>query len=81
MGGKMNSEILKSRTKKFGLRVITLYDELSKSKNAVFLEINYYDLRLQLAQTTELHAGQNQLQILFIRYRLLKKKLMSLCSG
>ena len=33
----MNSEILKSRTKKFGLRVITLYDELSRSKKGSIL--------------------------------------------
>jgi len=33
----MNSEELKSRTKKFGLRIINLYDELSKTKKGEIL--------------------------------------------
>jgi four helix bundle protein len=37
MGGMMNPEILKERTKQFGLRILNLYEELSKTSKGKIL--------------------------------------------
>jgi four helix bundle protein len=37
MGGYMNPEILKERTKQFGLRVLNLYEEFSKTRKGEIL--------------------------------------------
>lgn len=37
MGGRMNPEILKERTKQFGLRILNLYEELSKTRKGEIL--------------------------------------------
>ena len=77
----MNPKILKERTKQFGLRVLNLYEEISKTKKGEILGNQLLRSGTSVGANYRAHAEQNQMQILFIKFRLLKRKQMNQCIG
>lgn len=77
----MNSNELKERTKKFALKIIKLYEELSNSKKGQILGGRLLRSGTSVGANYRAACRAISNADLFIKYKLLKKRRMNLHIG